>query len=49
MEYYKGQLIEIIHHCTQKEEKELTPNDLDYSEVTIDELDELEAEISDID
>jgi amino acid adenylation domain-containing protein/non-ribosomal peptide synthase protein (TIGR01720 family) len=46
---YKQHLIEVIEHCTGKKEKELTPNDLDYSDVTIDELEELQEEIIDID
>jgi amino acid adenylation domain-containing protein/non-ribosomal peptide synthase protein (TIGR01720 family) len=46
---YKENLIKIIEHCSQKEEKELTPSDMEYAEIGIEELEEFESELSDID
>jgi len=46
---YRSNLMKIIAHCTGKEEVELTPDDMDYSEYNIDELDELEKEMNQID
>ena len=45
---YKSGLLEIIDHCTKKEEKELTPSDLTYSDFSIDELEQLNDKIRDL-
>ncbi|MCP5107672.1 MAG: AMP-binding protein, partial [bacterium] len=44
----KTNLVKIIEHCTKKEEKELTPSDLTYSDFSIDELKELTGKIGDL-
>jgi amino acid adenylation domain-containing protein/non-ribosomal peptide synthase protein (TIGR01720 family) len=38
----RSNLEKIIEHCTRKEQRELTPSDLDYGEFSIDELSDLE-------
>jgi amino acid adenylation domain-containing protein/non-ribosomal peptide synthase protein (TIGR01720 family) len=42
-------LLKIIQHCTKKEEKELTPSDMDYTGLSIDKLEQLEQEIMNLD
>jgi non-ribosomal peptide synthase protein (TIGR01720 family) len=46
---YKSNLMEIITHCLEKEEKALTPSDLAYSEISLEELEELQAVMEEID
>lgn len=43
---YRAHLLQVIEHCIQKEQTEITPNDLLYKELSIAELDELSAEIA---
>lgn len=45
---YKAKLETIIGHCLQKEEVELTPADLGYKDITLDELGELENDLMDV-
>ena len=45
---YRSNLLKIIRHCTQKEEKELTPSDLTYSDFSIQELEDLSSKIKDL-
>jgi non-ribosomal peptide synthase protein (TIGR01720 family) len=45
---YRSNLEEIIDHCTKKEEKELTPADLTYSDLSLDELEELNTQIKEL-
>ncbi|MCB2354693.1 non-ribosomal peptide synthetase [Clostridium estertheticum] len=40
-ECYKSKLLEIIEHCMGKEETEITPGDLEYKKLTIEELDDI--------
>ncbi|MCP5105213.1 MAG: amino acid adenylation domain-containing protein [bacterium] len=40
---FKENLSRIIAHCTGREEKELTPSDFTYNQLSIDDVDELEA------
>ncbi len=47
-EAYRTALEDIIRHCTEREGGEITPSDLGYSGVDIDELDELEDELEDV-
>jgi amino acid adenylation domain-containing protein/non-ribosomal peptide synthase protein (TIGR01720 family) len=46
---YQSKLEEIIEYCRARQEQELTPGDLDYSELSIEELDELKNLTGDID
>jgi iturin family lipopeptide synthetase C len=46
---YQSKLEEIIEYCCSRQEQELSPGDLDYSELTIEELEELKNLTSDID
>ena len=39
---YKDALLDIIKHCTEKEETELTPSDLTGKEISIEELNSIE-------
>ena len=41
VEGYKKVLLNIIQHCVQKEETEMTPSDFDYKEISIEELEML--------
>jgi non-ribosomal peptide synthase protein (TIGR01720 family) len=43
---YKKQLIDIIEHCFNKEDSEITPSDLLASDISIDELEDLNEEIA---
>jgi len=45
---FRRHLIDIIKHCSSNREKELTPSDMDYSQLTIDTLDRLKDEIGGI-
>jgi len=45
---YRTQLEAIVDHCTVQEAAALTPGDLLYDELTIEELDDLVAELGDI-
>ncbi len=47
--YYKSSLLKIIEHCCNKMEKESTPSDLGYSDISIEQLEEFENDLSDID
>jgi len=46
---FKSCLKTIIRHCTGKDQEELTPSDMDYSQMTIRQLDALEDKLADID
>jgi non-ribosomal peptide synthase protein (TIGR01720 family) len=46
--YYKRYLLEIIEHCNLKEEMVKTPSDLDYSEIDIDELEDIKNFVNQI-
>jgi amino acid adenylation domain-containing protein/non-ribosomal peptide synthase protein (TIGR01720 family) len=48
VDLYRSNLLKIIRHCTQKEEKELTPSDLTYSDFSIKELEDLNSELKDL-
>jgi amino acid adenylation domain-containing protein/non-ribosomal peptide synthase protein (TIGR01720 family) len=48
VDMYRSNLLKIIRHCTQKEEKELTPSDLTYSDFSIKELEDLSSKIKDL-
>ena len=48
-ECIRSNLLKIIQHCTKKEEKELTPSDMDYTGISIDKLEQLEQEIMHLD
>jgi iturin family lipopeptide synthetase A len=41
LELYREKLLPIVDHCTGRETTELTPHDLSYSELTLDELEGL--------
>lgn len=43
---YKKYLLRIIEHCVQKEDTELTPSDLSYNEMTMDELGDIVDELA---
>ena len=45
---YRSALSDLIRHCTQKQEKELTPSDLTYSDLSIAELETLENKIKNL-
>jgi fengycin family lipopeptide synthetase D/gramicidin S synthase 2/tyrocidine synthetase-2 len=45
---YESRLTGIIEHCLQKEETEITPADIEYSDMEIDELKELESDLMEI-
>ncbi|MGD2088933.1 MAG: amino acid adenylation domain-containing protein [Candidatus Aminicenantes bacterium] len=45
---YRSNLLKIIRHCTKKEDKELTPSDLTYSEFSIQELEDLNSKIKNL-
>jgi non-ribosomal peptide synthase protein (TIGR01720 family) len=47
-ESYQSHLLDIVDHCCQKKEKELTPTDLGYSGIKIEEIDAYEDEFSDL-
>lgn len=38
MKSYKNNLLRIIDHCTRKKDKEITPNDLSYKDISIKDL-----------
>ncbi|NIM16717.1 MAG: amino acid adenylation domain-containing protein [Candidatus Aminicenantes bacterium] len=46
---YTSKLVDIIQHCSKKEEKELTPSDFGDHSIEIEEFEEFEAEMSEID
>ncbi|GAV12354.1 MupA/Atu3671 family FMN-dependent luciferase-like monooxygenase [Paenibacillus sp. NAIST15-1] len=46
VESYHRHLLRIMNHCLGREQTELTPNDLQYKGLTIEELDELSEEIA---
>jgi non-ribosomal peptide synthase protein (TIGR01720 family) len=46
---YRSHLLDIIDHCHKKEEKELTPSDLGYAGIKIEEIEAFEDEFSDLD
>jgi amino acid adenylation domain-containing protein/non-ribosomal peptide synthase protein (TIGR01720 family) len=46
---FKSCLKTIIRHCTGKDQEELTPSDMDYSQMTIRQLDALEDKLANID
>jgi len=46
---YRSHLVDIIDHCRKKEEKELTPSDLGYTGIKIEEIEVFEDEFSDLD
>ncbi|UCH93477.1 MAG: amino acid adenylation domain-containing protein, partial [Candidatus Aminicenantes bacterium] len=48
VDLYQSNLLKIIQHCTQKQEKELTPSDLTYSDFSIEELEDLNDKIRDL-
>jgi non-ribosomal peptide synthase protein (TIGR01720 family) len=48
VDLYRSNLLKIIRHCTQKEEKELTPSDLTFSDFSIEELEDLNTKIKDL-
>jgi len=39
MDHFKTKLKQVITFCSEREEKELTPSDMDYKELTVEELD----------
>ena len=43
MEAYQTSLEKLINFCTSKEDRELTPSDFDYKDLSIDDLEELET------
>jgi amino acid adenylation domain-containing protein/non-ribosomal peptide synthase protein (TIGR01720 family) len=43
---YKDSLMQIIHHCMGKEEYEMTPSDVGYSDLSIEELQNIESLIN---
>ncbi len=45
---FESSLLKIIEHCCRKEEKELTPSDLGYSDISLQDLEEFEDDLSDI-
>jgi len=45
---YKANLLQIIDHCTKKEKKESTPSDFDYSDLDLEELEELKNGLSQV-
>jgi amino acid adenylation domain-containing protein/thioester reductase-like protein/non-ribosomal peptide synthase protein (TIGR01720 family) len=42
---FKTQLIKIIDHCQEKEQRELAPSDLGYTHLTLEELEQITSEI----
>jgi amino acid adenylation domain-containing protein/non-ribosomal peptide synthase protein (TIGR01720 family) len=48
VDLYRSNLLKIIRHCTKKQEKELTPSDLTYSDFSIEELEDLNSKIKDL-
>ena len=42
---YKEALLDVIKHCTEKENTEMTPSDFDYKEVSIEELQDMKLTI----
>lgn len=44
LEHYHRGLSHIISYCSERQEKELTPSDLTYKKLSIEELDELKAQ-----
>ncbi len=48
-EAFRGELRRIMEHCTGKDEKEYTPSDFSYSDLTLEELSDLEEDFEDID
>ena len=49
VEGFRSNLENILEHCVKKEEEELTPSDLDYSDLSIEKLEELENKVGEID
>ncbi|MCP5046271.1 MAG: non-ribosomal peptide synthetase, partial [bacterium] len=49
VENYKTQLLELMEHCTGKGERELTPSDLSYSGLELEDLDEIKDLLEDLD
>jgi amino acid adenylation domain-containing protein/non-ribosomal peptide synthase protein (TIGR01720 family) len=46
LEYFKRELVHIITYCSSRQEKELTPSDLTYPELSIETLDQLQRQYS---
>jgi bacitracin synthase 3 len=46
---YRSNLLRLIDHCCSRREQELTPSDLGYSAINVQELEEIENDLSDID
>jgi amino acid adenylation domain-containing protein/non-ribosomal peptide synthase protein (TIGR01720 family) len=47
--YYRSNLLRLIDHCCSRREQDLTPSDLGYSAINLEELEEIENDLSDID
>jgi hypothetical protein len=41
MGHFKTKLEQVITFCSEREEKEMTPSDMDYKELTVEELDSI--------
>ncbi|MGD2088937.1 MAG: non-ribosomal peptide synthase/polyketide synthase [Candidatus Aminicenantes bacterium] len=48
LDCFKSHLLRIISHCVKKERKELTPSDLTYPHLSIDQLDKLTQQMGEI-
>ncbi|MCP4216967.1 MAG: amino acid adenylation domain-containing protein, partial [bacterium] len=48
IDFCKSRLENIITHCAQKQETELTPSDLGHEDMSIDELEELQDDLEDL-
>lgn len=46
MEHFRNELAAIIDHCAQKQEKEVTPSDLGYGKLSLNELDKIKKQLS---
>ena len=43
LNHYKEELIRIISHCRSQEDKQLTPSDFTYKDLSMEELSEINA------
>jgi iturin family lipopeptide synthetase C len=45
LEHYKEELTRLISHCSSREERELTPSDLTYKELSLNDIEEIESSL----
>jgi amino acid adenylation domain-containing protein/non-ribosomal peptide synthase protein (TIGR01720 family) len=46
MEHFRNELAAIINHCAQKQVKEVTPSDLGYGKLSLDELEKIKKQLN---